>query len=116
MSTSPLKLRRVIAAGTSQIEELAGIFKVLADPTRLRILTLLVADGGMCVHELCLRVGMSQPAVSHQLRVLRQARLVHGQRRGREIFYALDDHHVVGLLSEGLTHAGHTGSGGRGRT
>jgi DNA-binding transcriptional ArsR family regulator len=50
---------------------------------------------------------LSQPAVSHQLRTLRAARLVRGRRAGREVFYALDDDHVMKLLSEGLHHAGH---------
>jgi ArsR family transcriptional regulator len=109
------KLRRVAAAAaaaaarTVEIQDLAEIFKVLADPTRLGILTLLAQGGGRCVHELCLALEMSQPAVSHQLRVLRQAHLVKGKRRGREILYTLDDPHVVALLSEGLRHASHTG-------
>jgi DNA-binding transcriptional ArsR family regulator len=58
------------------------------------------------VHELCARVQMSQTAVSHQLRTLRQARLVRGRRDGREIFYTLDDEHVLVLLSAALEHAG----------
>jgi len=89
-----------------RLADLAEIFKLLGDPTRLRILSALVA-GERCVHELCARLGMSQPAVSHQLRVLRTARLVRARRAGREIFYTLDDAHVTVLLEEGLKHAGH---------
>lgn len=107
MSAPSLQLRRLAAAAGAQVDELAETFKVLADPTRLRILATLVQAGETCVHELCARVGMSQPAVSHQLRVLRQARLVRSRRAGREIFYCLDDDHVLVLLSEGLKHVGH---------
>jgi DNA-binding transcriptional ArsR family regulator len=105
---SPARLRkRIVAAASAQVDDLAEIFRTLADPTRLRLLTALAEGGEMCVHELCARVAMSQPAVSHQLRTLRTARLVRPRRAGREIFYSLDDEHVLKLLQEGLTHAGH---------
>jgi ArsR family transcriptional regulator, lead/cadmium/zinc/bismuth-responsive transcriptional repressor len=90
-------------------EQLAELFKCLADPTRLRILTALKEHGSLCVHELCTWLGMSQPAVSHQLRILRGARLVAGRRAGREIHYSIDDDHVLAVLSEGLTHVRHGG-------
>jgi ArsR family transcriptional regulator len=92
-----------------RVHDLADIFKLLGDPTRLRLLAALTA-GERCVHELCARLRMSQPAVSHQLRILRAARLVKPRRAGREIFYQLDDAHVLVLIEEGLKHAGH-GSG-----
>jgi ArsR family transcriptional regulator, lead/cadmium/zinc/bismuth-responsive transcriptional repressor len=104
MSANIIGLRRVAAAAEEQVESLAEIFKILADPTRLKILAALADERSLCVHELCDRLGMSQPAVSHQLRTLRGARLVRGQRQGREIHYALDDEHVVRLISEGLKH------------
>jgi DNA-binding transcriptional ArsR family regulator len=107
MSMGSVHHRRVAAAASAQIDDLAEIFRILADPTRLRLLTALAQEGEMCVHELCVAVGMSQPAVSHQLRTLRTARLVRGRRDGRETHYRLDDHHVLVLLSEGLTHVGH---------
>jgi ArsR family transcriptional regulator len=90
-----------------QVDELAELFKNLADPTRLRILTALVERGTLCVHDLCDRLGMSQTAVSHSLRVLRTARLVRSVRRGREMVYSLDDQHVLSVLSEGLKHVEH---------
>src|SRR6185295_16885714 len=93
---------RLGSVAVPQIAELAGIFKMLADPTRLRILMTLVSGGELCVHEICARVKARQPAVSHQLRTLRGARLVRSRRDGREIYYALDDEHVLRLLSEGL--------------
>lgn len=94
-------------AASPHVDELAEIFKVLGDPTRLRILTALIGAAGLCVHDICTRVEVSQPAVSHQLRILRGARLVRGRRSGREIIYTLDDEHVLALMSTGLTHAGH---------
>ena len=104
MVANLLQFRRVAAAAEEQVEDLAEIFRVLADPTRLKILAALTDERSLCVHELCDRLAMSQPAVSHQLRTLRAARLVRGQRAGREIHYSLDDEHVVRLISEGLKH------------
>ena len=110
MGVSPQQRKRLVARAGRDVEGLAEIFKLLADPTRLRILVTLVEGGELCVHEICARVALSQPAVSHQLRTLRAARLVRSRRAGREVFYALDDEHVVTLLSEGLNHAGHGGN------
>jgi ArsR family transcriptional regulator len=97
---------RAALAG-ADVEALADTFRILADPTRLRLVTALAEGGEMCVHELCAWVEMSQPAVSHQLRTLKDARLVRGRRAGREIFYSLDDEHVLVLLSEGIKHTEH---------
>lgn len=104
-----LAARRVAAAASAEVEDLAELFKCLADPTRLRILAALAENDSMCVHELCAALGMSQPAVSHQLRTLRASRLVRGRRAGREIHYTIDDEHVLAVLSEGLTHVRHGG-------
>ncbi|HZS38005.1 MAG TPA: metalloregulator ArsR/SmtB family transcription factor [Polyangia bacterium] len=82
----------------------AETFKTLSDPTRLRLLTALIA-GPSCVNELCARLDMSQPAVSHQLRLLRVSRLVSARRDGREIFYSLADEHVMSLVAAACTHA-----------
>jgi ArsR family transcriptional regulator len=83
----------------------AGLFRTLADPTRLRILALL-GEGEACVHVICARLGMSQSAVSHQLRLLRVGHLVRPRRVGREIYYAMDDEHVAQLIRDGRHHAG----------
>jgi ArsR family transcriptional regulator, lead/cadmium/zinc/bismuth-responsive transcriptional repressor len=107
MTTSTNRSRRVLAAAAGQLEDLVGFFKALSDPTRLRIVLALADEGEMCVHQLCAHIGLSQPAVSHQLAVLRGRRLVRGRRDGRETHYALDDEHVLGVLSAGLSHAGH---------
>jgi DNA-binding transcriptional ArsR family regulator len=101
-------LSRTLEAREDRVLDLSETFKTLGDPTRLRILAALFA-GERCVHDLCARLGMSQPAVSHQLRILRSARLVKPRRAGREIFYSLDDAHVMVLIEEGLKHAGHGG-------
>jgi ArsR family transcriptional regulator len=86
--------------------QLAEIFKALSDPTRLRIVALLL-ENEVCVHSLELALGMSQSAVSHQLRVLRQLHLVRYRKEGRHVFYALDDDHVRRLFEQGLLHIEH---------
>ena len=73
---------------------LADLFKALSDPTRVRIVSLL-AGAELCVCDLSAALGMSQSAVSHQLRTLRDMRLVRWRRDGRQIFYTLDDEHVA---------------------
>jgi ArsR family transcriptional regulator len=85
--------------------EVAGLFAKLADPTRLRLLAAL-ASGELCVCDLAAATGINRTTVSHQLRVLREARLVRGRREGRVIFYSLDDDHVRDLLAMGIAHAG----------
>lgn len=73
------------------IEELAAMFKVLSDPTRLRLVKLLgIHEGSLCVNALAHKLGVTQSAVSQHLRVLRQAGLVHGDRRGYRVHYSLD--------------------------
>lgn len=90
----------------STAELLADTFKALSDPTRVRMVSLL-ADAELCVCDLAAALGMSQSAVSHQLRTLRDMRLVRRRREGRQIFYALDDKHVADLYRRGLEHVTH---------
>jgi ArsR family transcriptional regulator len=85
---------------------LAETFKALGDPSRLRIVSLLTR-AELCVCDLAAALGMSQSAVSHQLRTLRDLRLVRWRREGRQIFYTLDDDHVADLFSLGLDHVAH---------
>lgn len=82
----------------------AEIFKMLADPNRLRLLHALGQEE-MCVCDLAELVDTSASAVSHQLRLLRTARLVKYRREGKMVYYQLDDEHVGRLLQEGLRHA-----------
>ncbi|SKA88253.1 transcriptional regulator, ArsR family [Paucidesulfovibrio gracilis DSM 16080] len=85
---------------------LAELFKILGDPTRVRILRALF-PGELCVCDLATLLGMSPSAVSHQLRVLRAARLVRYRKQGKVVFYCLDDDHVRALIAEGLDHVRH---------
>jgi len=82
---------------------LAETFKVLGDTTRVRILDAL-SRSELCVQDVADMLGVTQSAVSHQLRLLRSMRLVRTRREGRQIFYALDDHHIVKLFAQGLEH------------
>jgi DNA-binding transcriptional ArsR family regulator len=85
------------------VTALADTFKVLGDATRVRILDALSRDE-LCVGDIAEVLGLSESAVSHQLRLLRSARLVRQRRAGQMIFYALDDHHVVRLFEQGSEH------------
>ena len=83
--------------------DVSELFKVLGDSTRAKILFVLLVSE-MCVCDLSQLLGMSVSAVSHQLRILRQAQLVRYRREGKTVFYALSDEHVRTLLSQGLEH------------
>lgn len=83
--------------------DLAAFFKVFGDPTRVRILSgLFLAE--MCVCDIAALVQMSQSSVSHQLRVLKQARLVRFRREGRVVYYSLADEHIKTIFDQGLRH------------
>lgn len=88
------------------IQELAEFFKVFGDATRIRILQLLL-EGEKNVGDLAEALDMSQSAVSHQLRVLRQNDLAKYRKEGKVVFYSLDDEHVQALLEQGMTHLRH---------
>jgi ArsR family transcriptional regulator len=88
-------------------EQLAQIFRALADPTRVRIVSVL-AEVELCVGDLAAVLGMSVSAVSHQLRLLRELRVVRKRREGKHVYYALDDEHVEDLFARGLEHVRHT--------
>lgn len=79
------------------------IYRVFGDATRLKILYVLLS-AEMCVYDIASVLGMSQSAISHQLRVLKQMDLVKNRREGKTIFYALADAHIVTILSQGLDH------------
>ena len=82
---------------------LAETFKILGDPTRVRILDAL-ARAEVAVCDLADVLGLTQSAVSHQLRLLRSMRLVRSRRDGRHIYYEVDDDHIVKLFKQGLEH------------
>ena len=85
------------------VAALAETFRVLGDPTRVRILDAL-AGGELCVCDIASLVGISESAVSHQLRLLRGMRLVRPRRAGRLVYYTVDDQHIIELLRQALTH------------
>lgn len=89
----------------NKANDLADLFKTLGDPTRVRIMDALAsAKGEFCVCDLAELLGLSQSATSHQLRVLRNSKLVKFHREGKMVYYALDDDHVLGLYRQGLDH------------
>jgi ArsR family transcriptional regulator, lead/cadmium/zinc/bismuth-responsive transcriptional repressor len=100
--------RRRTLMGARTVEALAETFRVLGDPTRVRILDAL-APGELCVCDVAALVGISESAVSHQLRLLRGMRLVRPRRAGRLVYYAVDDHHILELLKQALTHVEEAG-------
>ena len=85
------------------VEGLADTFNALGDPTRVRILDAL-SHGELCVCDLAAVLGVSQSAVSHQLRLLRGLRLVRPRREGRIVFYSLDDQHIISIFKQTLQH------------
>lgn len=95
--------------------ELAETFKVLGDVTRVRILDAL-SHSERCVSDLAALVGLSESAVSHQLRLLRNTRLVRARREGRMVYYALDDQHIIGLFEQASHHVAEAGLVRRGRS
>jgi len=98
---------RQVLVGSRDVSLLAETFRALGDATRVKILDAL-SHGELCVCDLATLVGMSQSAISHQLRLLRTLRLVRTRREGRMVFYALDDDHIMSLFREGLRHVEET--------
>lgn len=83
--------------------DLAELFKVFGDTTRIKILYALFSSD-MCVCDIAALLNMTQSAISHQLRVLKQARLVKYRKEGKIVFYSLDDEHVKQIFDQGLIH------------
>lgn len=83
--------------------DLAELFKVFGDSTRVRILCVLF-ESEMCVCDISQLLNMTQSAVSHQLKVLKNAKLVKSRREGKTIFYSMSDDHVIHIFNEGLNH------------
>jgi len=83
--------------------DLAELYKVFGDSTRIKILYALF-EAEMCVCDIAQLLGMSQSAISHQLRVLKQSRLVKFRREGKTVFYSLADDHVYRIINQGMEH------------
>ena len=86
-----------------ELQDLAELFKVFGDGTRLKILYVLLSSE-MCVYDIAAVLGMSQSAISHQLRVLKQMDLVKNRRDGKTVYYSLADDHIQTIISQGMEH------------
>ena len=82
---------------------LADFYKVFGDATRVKILCVLL-ESEMCVCDLAELLGMTQSAISHQLRVLKQMKLVKNRREGKTVYYSLADRHIQAIISQGMEH------------
>lgn len=108
-TVDPGRVRAVRSAlpGEEEVAALAGVFGLLGDPNRLRLLSALLEGGELCVCDLAASVGMGESAASHALRLLRAHRVVKVRRAGRVAFYSLIDGHVRLLLDVALAHVAH---------
>ena len=88
------------------LASLALLYKMFADQTRIKILSAL-DKSAMCVCDIAVLLNMTKSAVSHQLRLLRQAHLVKGEKQGKVVFYSLDDDHVTAIFKQGMHHINH---------
>lgn len=95
--------KKTLMPDTEIAQNLADLFKVFGDSTRIRILYALSAQE-LCVCDIASVLNMSQSAISHQLRVLKQSQLVNFRRDGKTVYYSLADSHVSTILSQGLEH------------
>jgi ArsR family transcriptional regulator, lead/cadmium/zinc/bismuth-responsive transcriptional repressor len=86
-----------------EIEDVSNLFKVLGDPTRAKILYTL-EENELNVTEICECVDMNKSAVSHQLRILRDSKLVKARKDGKEVYYSFDDEHISTIFKFGLEH------------
>jgi ArsR family transcriptional regulator, lead/cadmium/zinc/bismuth-responsive transcriptional repressor len=108
----PAQNSRCADLDATTAKRVGELFSALADPTRVRIISL-IAEKETCVHDLCSALDMTQSAISHQLRVLRDRRIVRHRKQGRHIFYQLDDAHIRELFQRATDHIQHTDSRSR---
>lgn len=105
MHAHPETIEQIAAAMPDEdtLIDLSELFKVFGDSTRIKILTAL-SGGELCVCDISRVVGMTVSAVSHQLKILKTAKLVGFRREGKTVFYSLADRHVMTILKQGLEH------------
>ena len=101
--TDRLEKVRIGLPDEDELYDLAELFKVFGDSTRIRILYVLF-QSELCVCDLAEALQMTQSAISHQLKILKQAKLVTGRREGKSVFYALADDHVRSIIDQGREH------------
>ncbi|MBR6033371.1 MAG: winged helix-turn-helix transcriptional regulator [Clostridia bacterium] len=94
---------KLTSPNDDSVIDLADMFKIFADSTRLKIICAIMKEE-LCVCDLCELLGLNQTTVSHQLKTLRDSKLVKYRRDGKQIFYSLEDDHVTQILSAGLSH------------
>lgn len=95
-------VRKALPADETLLE-LADLFKMFADSTRIKIISALL-NAELCVCDIAALLSMTKSAISHQLRLLRQTKLVRFRREGKIVYYSLDDDHVRAILNQGLSH------------
>ena len=86
------------------IGDMCDFFKILGDPTRLKILLVIENNTTMCVNDIASKLEMTKSAVSHQLALLRQARLISSKKDGKEVFYSLQDDHIKTVVETAFEH------------
>lgn len=94
--------------GPDEARHLAEMFRLLGDPTRVRILSALLESGELCVHDVAAAADTNETKVSQAMRLLRAAGIVRNRRDGRHVFYRLDDDHIRLLLEASRDHLAHT--------
>ena len=99
----PVETVRASMPDEDTLYDLSELFRIFGDSTRIRILYALF-EAELCVCDIAEVLGMTQSAISHQLRALKNARLVKGRREGKTVFYALADDHVKTIIGQGLDH------------
>lgn len=100
---SLLKIVNDTMPDETELYDLSELFKVFGDSTRIRILFVLF-EAEVCVCDLAEVLNMTQSAISHQLRILKQSKLVKSRREGKSVFYSLADNHVRAIIAQGLEH------------
>lgn len=105
MSEQEINLEKIIESQPADeyLYDLAELFKVFGDSTRIKILYALI-EGELCVGDISSLINISTSAISHQLKILKDAKLVRFRREGKNIFYTLDDDHVKNILNMGMEH------------
>ena len=88
----------------NEIIDMSDFFKILGDPTRLKILLLIDNNTTMCVNDIASKLEMTNSAVSHQLALLRQARLISSKKEGKEVYYSLQDDHIKTVVETAFEH------------
>ena len=106
-----VEIVRLKMSDEEDLYDLAELFKIFGDTTRIRILSALF-ESEMCVCDIAFLLNMTQSAISHQLRVLKQAHLVKYRKEGKVVFYSLDDEHVKQIIDQGLIHVFENKRGG----